>query len=127
MMELEKSIEEEIDADAIRELQECNLDDSQDMDYTDPPPTITEDTIPPGFTPSKVKSTDDESSKPSKSKPKTLFDGPIANRWTPNKNDNMNDWSLHSTRDADEDDQFMQLMEMGDDMDIDIPPITKST
>jgi len=127
MLELEKSIEEEIDADAIRELQECNLDDSQDMDYTDPPPTITEDTIPPGFTPSKVKPVDDESNKTNKTKPKSLFDGPIANRWTPNKNDNMNDWSLHSTRDADEDDQFMQLMEMGDDMDIDIPPITKST
>jgi hypothetical protein len=124
MLELEKSIEEEIDADAIRELQECNLDDSQDMDYTDPAPTITEDNIPPGFTPSKVKPVDDESNK---TKPKSLFEGPIANRWTPNKNDNMNDWSLHSTRDADEEDQFMQLMEMGDDMDIGVPPITKST
>jgi hypothetical protein len=83
------------------------------------------DTIPSGFTPSKVKPVDDESIK---TKPKSLFDGSITSRWTPNKNDNMNDWSLHSTRDADdEDDQFLQLMEMGDDMDIGVPPITKST
>ena len=126
MLELDQEIEEEIDADAIREMQECKLDDSQDVDYTDPAPTITEDTLPPGFTPLKVKPVDEESSKPSKIKPKALFDGPIANRWTTNKNDNINDWSLHTTRAADEEDQFMQLMEMGDDMDIDVPPNTKS-
>jgi hypothetical protein len=120
MLELDK----EIDADAMREMQECKLDESQDMNYTDPPPTITVDTIPSGFTPSKVKPVDDESIK---TKPKSLFDGSITSRWTPNKNDNMNDWSLHSTRDSDEEDQFLQLMEMGDDMDIGVPPITKST
>ena len=47
--------------------------------------------------------------------------------WGTDFNDNINDWSLHSTRDADEEDQFMQLMDMGDDMDIGVPPITKST
>ena len=110
MLELDK----EIDADAMREMQECKLDESQDMDYLDPPPTITVDTIPPGFTPSKVKPVTDASIN-TKSNPKSLFDG------------NMNDWSLHSTRAADEEDQFMQLMDMGDDMDIGVPSITKST
>ena len=121
MLDLDKEIEEEIDADAMREMQECKLEDSQDVDYTDHAPTITEDTLPHGFTPLKVKPADEESIK---TKPKILFGGPT--RWTPNKNDNINDWSLHSTRAADEEDQFMQLMEMGDNMDIGTPPNTNS-
>lgn len=121
MLDLDKEIEEEIDADARREMQDCKLEDSQYVDYTDHAPTITEDTLPHGFTPVKVKPAYEESIK---TKPKVLFDGPT--RLTPNKNDNINDWSLHSTRAADEDDQFMQLMEMGDNMDIGIPPNTKS-
>lgn len=120
MLELDK----EIDADAMREMQECNLDESQDMNYTDPPPTITVDTIPSGFTPSKVKPVDDESIK---TNPKSLFDGPRSSWTLSGKNDNMNEWSLPSPGAADEEDQFMQLMEMGDDMDIGVPPITKST
>ena len=124
MLELEKSIEEEIDADAIRELRECNPDKFEKESYREPTPTITEDTIPPGFTPSKVKPVDDESNK---TKPKSLFDGPRSSWTLSGKNDNMNEWSLPSPGAADEEDQFMQLMEMGDDMDIGVPPITKST
>ena len=124
MLELEKNIEEEIDADAIRELRECNPDKFEKESYREPTPTITEDTIPPGFTPSKVKPVDDESNK---TKPKSLFDGPRSSWTLSGKNDNMNEWSLPSPGAADEEDQFMQLMEMGDDMDIGVPPITKST
>jgi hypothetical protein len=163
MLELDKEIEEEIDADAIREMQECNLDESQDINYREPTPTFTVDTIPHGFTP-KDKTVDDESSKTIKTKPRTLFAGPNTTqrmqvgsptqrmqvgsptqrmqvgsptqrmqvgsptRWTTNNNDNINDWSLKSLAgSADEEDQFMQLMEMGDDMDIDIPLNKKST
>ena len=90
MMELDKEIDEEIDADAIRVMHECEIDTAEEMDYTDPPPTITADTIPPGFTPIKVKPNNNKSSM-SKSKPKSLFDA------------------------ADED-EFMHFMDMDMDM-----------
>ena len=75
MMELDKKIEideeEEIDADAIRVMMhECEIDTAEEMGYTDPPPTITADTIPPGFTPVKVKPNNNKSNP----NPKSLFD-----------------------------------------------------
>jgi len=70
MMELDKEIDEEIDADAIRVMHECEFDTAEEMGYTDPPPTITADTIPPGFTPVKVKPNNNKSNP----NPKSLFD-----------------------------------------------------
>ena len=80
MMELDKKIEideeEEIDADAIRVMMhECEIDTAEEMGYTDPPPTITADTIPPGFTPVKVKPNNNKSiMSNSNLKSKSLFD-----------------------------------------------------
>lgn len=101
MMELDKEIDEEIDADAIRVMHECEIDTAEEMGYTDPPPTITADTIPPGFTPIKVKPNNNKSSmskskskSKSNPKPKSLFDAPSQ---------------------ADED-EFMHFMDMDMDM-----------
>jgi len=98
----EKEIDEEIDADAIRVMHECEIDAAEEMGYTDPPPTITADTIPHGFTPIKVKPNDNNYSMSNpKPKPKSLFD---------------------ASSQADED-EFMHFM----DMDIGAPPSTKSS
>ena len=75
MMELDEEIDEEIDADAIRVMHECEIDTAEEMGYTDPPPTITADTIPPGFTPVKVKPNNNKSSMSNSNlKSKSLFD-----------------------------------------------------